>query len=57
MGGTEGVIRGWLGGAKVLWGRLGTKPTKGTLCDQGENILLRMGVMSMSLSLSGSGSL
>ena len=57
MGGTEGVIRGWLGGMKVLWRRLGVGPTGGTLCDQGEDILLGVEVMLMSLSLLGSGSL
>ena len=31
MGGTGGVIRDWLGGAKVLWGRLGAEPTGGIL--------------------------
>ena len=31
MGGTGGVIRGWLGGMKVLWGRLGMGPTGGIL--------------------------
>ena len=57
VGGTENVIRGWLGGTKVLWGRLDTGPTGGTLCNQGEDILLGVGVILMSLSLSGSGSL
>ena len=31
MGGTGGVIGGWLGGTKVLWGRLGAGPTGRTL--------------------------
>ena len=31
VGGTGGVIRGWLGETKVLWGRLGTGPTGGIL--------------------------
>ena len=31
MGGTGGVIRDWLGGAKVLCGRLGAEPTGGIL--------------------------
>ena len=57
MGGTEGVIRGWLGGMKVLWRRLGAGSTGGILCDQGEDILLGVGVTLMSLSLSRSGSL
>ena len=31
VGGTGGVIRGWLGRTKVLWGRLGAEPTGGIL--------------------------
>ena len=31
VGGTGGVIGGWLGGMKILWGRLGVRPTGGTL--------------------------
>ena len=31
VGGTRGVIGGWLGGMKVLWGRLDAGPTGGTL--------------------------
>ena len=31
VGSTGGVIRGWLGGMRVLWGRLGTGPTRGIL--------------------------
>ena len=31
VGGTGGVIRGWLGGTKVLWGRLDAGPTGGIL--------------------------
>ena len=57
VGGTEGIIRSWLGRMKVLWGRLDVGPTGGTLCDQGEDILLGVEVMLMSLSLLGSGSL
>ena len=31
VGGTGGVIGGWLGGMKVLWRRLSAGPTGGTL--------------------------
>ena len=31
VGGAGGVIRGWLGGGRILWGRLGAGPTGGIL--------------------------
>ena len=31
VGGTGGVIRGWLGRMRVLWIKLGTGPTRGIL--------------------------
>ena len=31
VGGTGGVIRGWLDGGRVLWERLGAGPTGGIL--------------------------
>ena len=31
IGGTGGIIRGWLGRGRVLWGRLGTGPIGGIL--------------------------
>ena len=31
VGGVGGVIKGWLGGGRVLWRRLDTEPTGGIL--------------------------
>ena len=41
----------------LLGGTIGAGPTGGALYDQGDEILLGVGAMLMSLSLSGSGSL
>ena len=41
----------------LLGGTMGAGPTGGALYNQGDEILLEVGATSMSLSLSGSGSL